>query len=381
MRPVSKILNETIEQKYQQGNFSLWFNKFIPLDENNNFRPKEKNKGGALEDIQKKYSSIADNSVNNQLLQRRHHNQIELLSALSDKYEALNFRARLKTRLITGLGQTHPTETGMVLDYNLGIPYIPAASVKGLVRFAHRLEMGLGLDDTKDSFPETLIPAIFGGQSKEGAGKDTYRGKVIFLDAYPESVPVLELDIMNPHYSPYYSDDSGNTPPGDWFDPVPVKFLTVAAETIYTFRALVPKDRQELTDAVKKAYETALTQEGVGAKTAVGYGRFEILTVTTIGITHQEMQNTGKDQSTETQFQYYSSPDGTQAYYLERIKIAEAESPKIEWLFQKWQLDENFKQEAVIAQAFLDKIKKDKAKGGPTAFYKYIAQILNLKLE
>lgn len=380
MRPVSKILNETIANKYINGNFSLYFNKFIPLDESKNFKPVEKHKGDALESILKKYTDIANNSFSIELLSNKHLNQAGFLSALCEKYDILTFHARLKTRLVTGLGQTHPTETGMVFDFNIGIPYIPASSIKGLVRFTHRLETGLGLDESKDADPETLIPAIFGGQSKEEDKTKSYKGKVIFLDAYPESIPLLELDIMNPHYGPYYSDDSGKTPPGDWFDPVPIKFLTVAAGTIFKFRVLIPKDRQNLIDAVKKAYITALTQEGVGAKTAVGYGRFEIVEEKSGNPDLLDLSDS-KNMTSTSEFVFYSDPDGTKEFYFERLDKAEKQSKDIEWLFQKWQNDPEWKTDTEIAAKFLEKIKKYKPKGGPTAFYKTVARILNIPIQ
>jgi CRISPR-associated protein Cmr6 len=80
---------------------------------------------------------------------------------------------------------------------------------------------------------------------------------------------------MNPHYGDYYSDENGETPPADYLDPTPIKFLTVSKGTKFTFRALVPQD-SNLFEPVKIAFENAIKDEGVGAKTAVGYGRFEI---------------------------------------------------------------------------------------------------------
>jgi CRISPR/Cas system CMR subunit Cmr6 (Cas7 group RAMP superfamily) len=91
-------------------------------------------------------------------------------------------------------------------------------------------------------------------------------------------VPDLHVDIMNPHYGDYYGADTSRTPPADYLNPVPIKFLTVAKDTAFIFRALVGKNQVDLVKKVKNAFEKALTAEGVGAKTAVGYGRFDILT-------------------------------------------------------------------------------------------------------
>jgi len=93
----------------------------------------------------------------------------------------------------------------MVFDHTMGIPYVPASSVKGIVRFAHMLEL-IKSDNIKEykesdkdgeyiveSDLKTLIPAIFGGdadEEKEGKKKiKKLKGKVIFLDAYPAKVP------------------------------------------------------------------------------------------------------------------------------------------------------------------------------------------------
>ena len=46
------------------------------------------------------------------------------------------FRARLQSPYVSGLGSGHPTETGMILDRNSGLPYIPASAVKGVLRLA-----------------------------------------------------------------------------------------------------------------------------------------------------------------------------------------------------------------------------------------------------
>ncbi|HDM78757.1 MAG TPA: type III-B CRISPR module RAMP protein Cmr6, partial [Deltaproteobacteria bacterium] len=113
---------------------------------------------------------------------------------------------------------------------------------------------------------DQMISSLFGNQEK--------RGSVIFMDAYPENIPDLHVDIMNPHYGEYYSDDKNKIPPADYLDPTPIKFLTVQKGTVFIFRSLVRNDVADLADEVKKAYVRALTEEGIGAKTSLGYGLF-----------------------------------------------------------------------------------------------------------
>ncbi|MBF0226067.1 MAG: type III-B CRISPR module RAMP protein Cmr6 [Desulfobacterales bacterium] len=99
-------------------------------------------------------------------------------------FEIITIKAKLKSNLITGIGESHPHEVSMLFEHNLGIPYIPASSIKGLVRFVHTIfqipeaeKKGLiknGCFDDEEDW--TLVPELFGTQHK--------RGKVIFLDAY-----------------------------------------------------------------------------------------------------------------------------------------------------------------------------------------------------
>ncbi len=374
MIPVSRGLNEALKKNYHKGNFSLWFNKFIELEEKEKDFAKPRGKEKAKEYILKRYNALVlnNNTISNMLM-RIHQAQEAAAKNYGAKYLPLVFRARLISRLITGLGQTHPTETGMVLDHNLGIPYIPASSIKGLVRAGRRLNLGLS-DEKKDNDSSTLIPAMFGGQNE--------MGKVIFLDAYPEDVPDLELDIMTPHYSDYYKEKDPEWP-GDWMTPTPIKFLTVSAGTVFIFRALIDKavnlkSEGTLFKEVESAFVTTLTVEGVGAKTSVGYGRFKILEETGSPISDQSTENSAGEttKSNDSGFVFYASSDGTKKYYLERIEKAEAESDKIEWLFQKWENDSNFKTDKEIASAFLPKIKKTKKTGKETHFYKLIKSII-----
>ena len=63
--------------------------------------------------------------------------------------------------------------------------------------------------------------------SKDHSAKDHAVGSIIFLDAFPIKPVQLKVDIITPHYGPYYLDDEGKTPPADWHSPIPVPFLAV----------------------------------------------------------------------------------------------------------------------------------------------------------
>lgn len=106
-------------------------------------------------------------------------------------------------------------------------------------------------------------------------------GAIIFHDAWPETWPHLEIDIINSHHGEYYGAQPHDTqhPPGDWENPVPVYFLAVAMSTTFTFA--VSKRRSDvadpLVDLARQWLIGALSSLGAGAKTTAGYGSFALL--------------------------------------------------------------------------------------------------------
>ncbi|OGP83656.1 MAG: type III-B CRISPR module RAMP protein Cmr6 [Deltaproteobacteria bacterium RBG_16_58_17] len=277
--PVHKELQD-ISQHMPKGNFGLWYNKFIPLSDAFKASDDHGKETMSVEHYSTRYGQMKNNAAD--ILKRKHGYLDDFCTIFPPKqYEEINIPATLNAPLITGIGESHPHEISMVFDHNMGIPYIPASGVKGIVRFVHTLaivEKGLPNEwiqqDKKtghacfDDDNYEPIYSIFGNQKN--------RGRVVFLDAYPEKVPALHVDIMNPHYGDYYSDDKGKTPPADYLSPNPIKFLTVAAGTIFIFRAIAEKT-DNMPEKVRAAFMKALTVEGVGAKTSVGYGRFAVV--------------------------------------------------------------------------------------------------------
>ena len=225
-----------------------------------------------------------------------------LASAAMRDVMVWEFRARLQCPYVSGLGSGHPTETGMILDRNSGLPYIPASAVKGVLRLACALhiaatEPGAAVPSGKDSseieIPDDhpLLRRCFG--DTETGKPDGVRGQLVFLDAFPADVPTIRADIMNPHFGKYYAGSQG---PLETENPIPVKFLTVAEGTEFVFRCFVsplPDDGLAAPDspvrpfdetdgkAVAAMFSRACTQLGFGAKTAVGYGRFALAVTNT----------------------------------------------------------------------------------------------------
>src|SRR5579885_660616 len=155
---------------------------------------------------------------------------------------------KTEERFVTGAGRSHPIEIGFAWHPSLGVPYLPASSIKGLI----------GSQNCQDR--------------KVILGSETRVGRVICLDAVPVAPVRLEADVTTPHYFPWSEDN----PPADWQSPTPIPFLTVASEARFLF-AVVPRDSKAADDVaqVGQWLEDALGNVGAGAKTAVGYGRMK----------------------------------------------------------------------------------------------------------
>ncbi len=260
------------------ANFGLWFNKYIPFgDCTNNAECKPSDKNGGAEKVKEYYKNVYDKCKTRckKELEKKHEEQKRFIEAFVQEYGCFTYEAILENRLILGLGLDHPSETSMLFDRNVGIPYIPASSIKGIVRLANFLcTVNDDMEpDQKGFIADDEIPG-----TKELFGSQQYRGRAIFLDAYPKDVPELVLDIMNPHYPDYYAPDNKTVFPADNQNPNPIKFLTVKEGTLFLFHCLLHrKTTSEFQDAIKNAFLKALQEQGLGAKTSLSYGFFTVI--------------------------------------------------------------------------------------------------------
>lgn len=203
---------------------------------------------------------------------------------VSAGFKKQSFSSTLSWRMTIGLSAYHPQETSMTLHHIYGIPYIPGSAVKGVTRHWVILKLfeksfntsGLPFEQIKcfekiletadvnnkdedkrdDKLSKEEFQEKFKAKSKENTfiiphnklydflknqkaqkekiikfqkifGTQSNKGEVIFFDAYPIGEVKLKIDVMTPHYGPYYSDASGETHPADYYNPMPIKFLTV----------------------------------------------------------------------------------------------------------------------------------------------------------
>lgn len=229
-------------------NFALSYRHFLEIK-----------REGAKYKVNFQHSNWTLNRSSNELIEQlrdRQTQQLLQLSKLGIKLYCVD--ATVDWRLIVGLGSDHVQETNMTLHHIYGIPYIPGSAVKGVLRHWWLQEDFTNKED--NALKDENFLALFGGPK--------HRGKVQFLDAYPDSNVRFATDIMNPHYPKYYG---GSEPPTDSQNPVPINFLTVEQTT---FRFAFLAEDQKLLDKLKMRFEAALELKGIGAKTAVGYGYF-----------------------------------------------------------------------------------------------------------
>jgi len=208
------------------------------------------------------------------------------------------FEMKTASRTIVGLGQESVYETSIKLHRNYGVPVIPGSALKGVARsyaiikvaevirrnnvnFESAIKRATKYFEEETEYTDTISVRI-GAEKytikefREIFGTIKKEGKIIFFDSLPnpeDLKDVFEIDIMNPHYQPYYSK---NEAPGDWHDPQPILFLTVRSGVRFKFwMEARDKDNGELLRKAKALLVQALKEHGVGAKTSLGYGKFQ----------------------------------------------------------------------------------------------------------
>ncbi|MFH0824779.1 MAG: type III-B CRISPR module RAMP protein Cmr6 [Pseudomonadota bacterium] len=231
-------------------------------------------------------------STAQEALKRKH----GALNGCAEAFEKLGYKCiesavPMRSGLIVGLGNEHPSEKGFRFDWTLGVPMIPSSGIKGVVRLATLVNLlnDLEEDEAREfcwriEKEKTLPPEM---SRLYGAGGDdtACRGKVIFLDAYPEKLPRLKAEIMNCHYKDYYCQGDKQRGPTEDQKPNPQKFWAVDpflknGEAVkFVFRVFLHRDISDDQDMMKlfeRSFEAALAEHGLGAKTAIGHGRFGV---------------------------------------------------------------------------------------------------------
>lgn len=210
------------------------------------------------------------------------------IQKLVTQINGITFEMKTLDRVVTGMGLPHPLENGLIWHHTLGVPFLLGSSIKGMLR---------SWLETWKSVEPKVIDSIFG---KEDSARQV--GNCLFFDAIPTESVKLEADVMTPHFQEYYSgkksEDEKETKdekelrkekkekketaekepvyPHEHSDPIPIPFLTIAPGQRFLF-AIAPRNKKSSIDLnqIRSWLEEAMQTVGFGAKTAVGYGRFQ----------------------------------------------------------------------------------------------------------
>ncbi len=182
---------------------------------------------------------------------------------------------RLESRLLVHTrSPTLPLDISLAWDPVLNLPYIPASTVKGVVRSYLTMNNvtveGLSVDDLLGE-----------------AGRLAHVGYIVFFDAYPVGCErtLVEPDVITPHYSEVEGRVDETS-----VEPRPIVFPTIAPGTTIYFPVAVNvnlarrlKEKGKVAklaegDTVNKVleYVQRALEMGIGAKTSIGYGRVRI---------------------------------------------------------------------------------------------------------
>lgn len=212
------------------------------------------------------------------------------------------FQARLGGRLAINLADGIIENAGMCLDRIFGEPMIPASALKGIARNCALWDVRKTADINQRKQKLKLLTGVFGFGDNElkadGAfcwalggdetefrsfmnslKMDACKGGVSFLPAHPVSEEArVVVDLTNVHYPDYYRSGSIGDLRNEKLKPN--AFPAVEAGTYFNFLFLLNDNGQKnplhkhLLQAAGVWLKKALTQNGVGAKTAAGYGWF-----------------------------------------------------------------------------------------------------------
>ena len=185
--------------------------------------------------------------------------------------------------LVTGTGLSHPVENGFTFHPTLGLPYLPAAGVKGLLRAWTEVWAGLSDEERCER-----VALWFGTAKGDEGPQEDAAGALVFFDAVPADRVALECDVLTPHMGDWYekgdrlsAQNFATVAPGDWHSPVPSPFLVLKKGAKFQFGIAPRLTGNTAHDAAARAavapaleaLKAALEWIGAGAKTAAGYGR------------------------------------------------------------------------------------------------------------
>jgi CRISPR-associated protein Cmr6 len=105
----------------------------------------------------------------------------------------------------------------------------------------------------------------------EAYGTAGFEGGIVFFDAYLVDAPhgLVEPEVLTPHYS-----EAGLKISEVEARPTPLVYPVIPRGAVFAF-LVASRDKRCGREGLKNLLKTVLTR-GVGAKTALGFGRFRV---------------------------------------------------------------------------------------------------------
>ncbi len=203
-------------------------------------------------------------------------------AVMANEFQSFSLRT-IYPGLLIGSGLSHGIKSkedikiGFAFDHTTGLPYIPGSSIKGVLETMFPKEK----DDKykcKMEYIRGILKDVLEGTDVEDEGVDSLTKRifsdsgdgVVFMDAFPKcdedkgEHKFLGDDFITPHKNPFKS-------------PIPIRFLKVREGVTFDFYF---KFSNKLScrfdnEVLLKLFKRIILDIGLGAKTNVGYGRFE----------------------------------------------------------------------------------------------------------
>ena len=242
---------------------------------------------GALASIKLDNPTLTDSRIRSTL---------RLQSDLAEAYKGscISFPAKLGGRLLIGMAGGVMENSGLTLDRITGLPFIPGSSVKGISRHTALWEIRESQNEPeKQQSLLNMALNIFGFSPNDLNNRgdflwavqddrarldtalrafpgDNYKGICSFLNAQPSNTENLQIvaEVLTPHFNNNLR---------------PIFFPAVEAGSEFSFAIVATRkgickglDQSSILNQVKSWLQTALQNNGIGAKTGAGYGWFTI---------------------------------------------------------------------------------------------------------
>lgn len=219
-----------------------------------------------------KYSNNANDTIKNLLNDLDGKTQY-LLTMSNIQYRKFTIKQG-NSRWAIGIGGVSPFGNLSVSTLHpvYGIPYIPASTLKGLMRHCW-IEINCNGDNDAEE-----VLRLFGSSEnetpKDELEHENRMGQLIFFDSYPDAKcnGTLYRDVITPLY-PLYYNNFGGKPPTDDQKPVPIEFICIENMqfNIYigSYEPLSNGEKSKLENTLSYVF----SEQGIGAKTSLGYGR------------------------------------------------------------------------------------------------------------